>query len=116
DAIAQYIENLTQFGFIIALLLGMGAVAGEKEQGTASILLSKPLPRGIFVLSKFVAQASAYLLGFLLAALAAYYYTRLLFEPLAIGAFLFGNLLLWVWLLCYASVTLLGSVLGRTTG
>lgn len=116
DAIAQYIESLTQFGFIIALLLGMGAVAGEKEQGTASILLSKPLPRGIFVLSKFVAQAAAYLLGFLLAAVAAYYYTRLLFEPLAIGAFLFGNLLLWVWLLCYASVTLLGSVLGRTTG
>lgn len=116
DAIAQYIQNLTQFGFIIALLLGMGAVAGEKEQGTASILLSKPLPRGIFVLSKFVAQAAAYLLGFLLAALAAYYYTSFLFEPLAIGAFLFGNLLLWLWLLCYASVALLGSVLGRTTG
>lgn len=116
DAILQYIENLTQFGLIIALLLGMGAVAGEKEQGTASILLSKPLPRGAFVLSKFVAQAAVYLLGFLLAALAAYYYTRFLFEPLAIGPFLFGNLLLWVWLLCYASVTLLGSVLGRTTG
>ena len=25
DAIAQYISNLTQFGFILALLLGMGA-------------------------------------------------------------------------------------------
>jgi ABC-2 type transport system permease protein len=116
DAILQYIENLTQFGFIMALLLGMNAVAGEKEQGTAAIILSKPLPRGTFVLSKFAAQAAVYLLGFVLAAFAAYYYTRFLFEPLLVGPFLFGNLLLWVWLLCYAAVTLLGSVLGRTTG
>jgi ABC-2 type transport system permease protein len=116
DAILQYIENLTQFGFIIVLLLGMSAVVGEKEQGTAAIILSKPLPRAAFVLSKFVAQATVYLLGFLLAGIAAYYYTRFLFEPLAVGAFLFGNLLLWVWLLCFAAVTLLGSVLGRTTG
>ena len=116
DALYQYIRNLTQFGLIMAVLLGMGAVAGEKERGTAPLILSKPLPRWAFVLSKFVAQALVYLLGFGLALLGAAYYTSLLFTPLAFGPFVLGNLLLLVWLLTYAAITLLASTLTRSTG
>jgi ABC-2 type transport system permease protein len=116
DALGQYVKNLTQFGFILAVLLGMGAVAGEKERGTAALILSKPLPRWAFITSKFVAQALVYLLAFGLAALGAAYYTSLLFEPLAFGPFMFGNLLLWVWLLTFSAVTLLGSTLAPSTG
>lgn len=32
DAMNQYIKNITQFGFILAVLLGMNAVAGEKNR------------------------------------------------------------------------------------
>jgi ABC-2 type transport system permease protein len=116
DALGQYIRNITQFGFIIAVLLGMGAVAGEKEKGTAAMVLSKPLPRWAFVLSKFVAQATVYLLGFVLAAVGAYAYTAFLFEGLEAGPFLLGNLLLLLWLLTFAAVTLLGSTLAESTG
>ncbi|MFW5943429.1 MAG: YhfC family glutamic-type intramembrane protease [Chloroflexota bacterium] len=116
DSLGQYIKNITQFGFIIAILLGMGAVAGEKERGTTAMILSKPLPRWAFILSKFVAQALVYALGFALAAVGAYYYTMILFEPFALGPFLLGNLLLLIWLLVFAAVTLLGSALASTTG
>jgi ABC-2 type transport system permease protein len=116
DALGQYIRNITQFGFIIAVLLGMGAVAGEKEKGTTAMVLSKPLPRWAFVLSKFVAQAVVYLLGFVLAAVGAYMYTAYLFESLLPGPFLLGNLLLFLWLLTFAAVTLLGSTLANSTG
>ncbi len=116
DAVGQYIKNLTQFGFVLVILLGMGAVAGEKERGTAAIILSKPLPRWAFLLSKFVAQAVVYLVALLLGTLAAYYYTLVLFEPLAFGPFLFGGLLLWLWALVFAAATLLGSTIGKSTG
>ncbi len=116
DAIAQYISNLTQFGFILALLLGMGAVAGEKEKGTAAMVLSKPLPRWIFIASKFIGQGLVYFIAFALAAAAAYYYILYLFETLAISSYLIANLLLFLWILVFASITLLGSTLGRTTG
>ncbi|GMQ78962.1 MAG: hypothetical protein BMS9Abin02_1511 [Anaerolineae bacterium] len=116
DAIAQYTSNLTQFGFILALLLGMGAVAGEKEKGTAAMVLSKPLPRWIFITSKFIGQAVVYFIAFALAAAAAYYYILYLFEPLAISSYLIANLLLLLWILVFAGITLLGSTLGRTTG
>ena len=116
DAVAQYIKNITQFGFILVILLGMGAVAGEKDKGTAAIILSKPLPRWAFLLSKFVAQALVYFVSLLLGTLGAYYYTLVLFEPLAFGPFLLGGLLLWLWALVFTAVTLLGSTLGKSTG
>jgi len=115
DAVAQYIENITQFGFILTLLLAMGLIAGEKERGTAAMTLSKPVPRWAFVLSKFDALALVFLPAILLAGLGAGYYTNLLFDPgLALGSFLLGNVLLWLWLLAIAALVLLGSALGRT--
>ncbi len=116
DAVGQYIKNLTQFGFVMALLLGMGAVAGEKERGIAPMILSKPLPRWAFVLSKFTAQALVYLAAFMLAGLGAAYYTSLLFTPLALGPFLWGNALLLLWLLIFAAATLWGSTIAGTIG
>jgi ABC-2 type transport system permease protein len=116
DALNQYIRNLTQFGFLIAILLGMGAVAGEKERGTAPMILSKPLPRWAFVLSKFTAQALVYALGFALAAVGAALYTALLFDGLDMAAFMLGNVLLLIWLLAYVAITLLGSTLTSSTG
>lgn len=115
DAMTQYIKNLTQFGFVLAVVLGMGAVAGEKERGTAAMVMSKPMSRWAFVLSKFVAQAAVYLLSFVVAALGTYIYTYLLFGQIDIGDFALVNLLLLIWLLTYVAIVLLGSTVGSTT-
>jgi ABC-2 type transport system permease protein len=115
DAISQYIKNISQFGFILAILMGMGAVAGEKEHGTASLILSKPLPRSAFVTSKFAAQVLVYLAGFFLALLGAYFYTLVLFGEGDPSSLVLITLLLFAWLLPYVVVTLIGSVIGGTT-
>ncbi|HPD41579.1 MAG TPA: YhfC family glutamic-type intramembrane protease [Anaerolineae bacterium] len=116
DAIGQYLKNLSQFGFILAILLGMGAVAGERERGTAALVLSKPLPRWAFILSKFTAQTVVYAGGFLVASLGAYFYTVVLFGALDFGLFMAINALLFLWLMVFVAVALLGSVLGTSTG
>lgn len=116
DAMVQYVKNLTQFGFILALLLGMGAVAGEKERGTASLVLSKPMTRWAFVASKFAAQLLVYGLGFALALAGGYFYTQVIFGAVAFGPFAMLNLVLFFWLLPFVAVTLLGSVIGNSTG
>jgi ABC-2 type transport system permease protein len=115
DAMAQYVKNLTQFGFVLAILLGMGAVAGEKERGVAPMILSKPMPRWAFLAGKFVAQGILYLGCFALSGAGAYYYTAILFGPLQAGHFLLMNLLLWIWLLSFVALALLGSTLGKST-
>ncbi len=116
DAMAQYIKSLSQFGFIVALLLGMGAVAGEKERGTSGMILSKPMTRWAFVTSKLVSQALVYAGGFLLAMIAAYFYTVVLFGSLDFISFALINILLFAWLMPYAATTILGSVIGNSTG
>jgi len=115
DAIVQYVKNLSQFGFLIVVVVGMDLVAGEKERRTASLVLSKPLPRWAFIAGKFAAQFILYLGAFAIAMLAGYYYTTILFEPISPGAFALQNGLLLLWLMVLAAMTLLGSTLASST-
>lgn len=116
DALDQYIKNISQFGFLIAILVGMGQVASEKEKGITEMILHKPLPRWAFILSKFMAQAVIYLAAFAVAELLGYAYTVYLFEPLSLGLFTVMNLLMFVWLLCFVAIATLGSTLTRSIG
>jgi len=114
DAVAQYIKNLSQFGILLAWLMSMGAVAQEKERGTAALVLAHPLPRPIFVLTKFAALMILFGANLFLAALGGWYYTLLLFEALPWGTFLALNGLMWLVFLVYIAVTLLCSTLTRS--
>jgi ABC-2 type transport system permease protein len=116
DAITQYVKNLSQFGIVLAWLMGMGAVAQEKEKGTAAIILSKPMPRSAFILAKYGALKLTLSVGVLAAAIAGYYYTLLLFEPLPVWGWLALNLLLLAFLLVHVALTLFCSSLVRSQG
>lgn len=112
DAMLQYHKNLTQFAFLLAVLFGMGSVAGEKESGAATLVLSKPLPRWAYLSAKFSAQSLLFGFGLILSAVGGYVYTVILFGKLKLGLFLVMNLALWGWILPFIALTLVGSVLG----
>ena len=115
DAIAQFLKNLTQFGALAAILLAMGAVAAEKERGTAAMILSKPVSRAAFLTSKLVAIAVNLLVSVAVAGALGYYYTLVLFKALPPADYAAMCLLLWLSLIVYAALTLLGSTLTRST-
>lgn len=114
DSVGQYIKNLSQFGILLAILLAMGMVAQEKERGTAAMMLTKPLARGSFLVSKFFALGMGFSAALAVAALGGYYYTLVLFEALDWGAWLALNGLLLIEILVYAALTLLFSTLVRS--
>ena len=114
DAMAQYVKNMSQFGILLALLMSMGAVAQEKERGTAALILTRPVSRGTFLLAKFAALSVTFAASLLLAALGCWYYTYLLFEALPWGAFLAQNGLMLVVFMVYIALTLLCSTLVRS--
>jgi ABC-2 type transport system permease protein len=111
DAVSQYLKNITQFGLLLAVLMAMGSVAQEKDKGTAGLMLVKPIPRGVFLMAKFIALGLTFAAGIFLAGVAAYYYTLLLFEPLSLPVWLAVNGLLLVFILVYVALTLLCSTL-----
>lgn len=113
-AIAELADNLAQFGLILALLVPMAVVVGEKTSGTAALTLSKPVSRAAFLAAKLAALLVTFTIGVGLGVSAGYAYTGMLFEWLPFGGFahLAGTLL--VYLLFYASLTLLASTLMRS--
>jgi ABC-2 type transport system permease protein len=113
-AVDEYVQNISQFGVLVALLVTMGAVAREKERGTAALMLVKPLPRGVFLAAKFVALGVTLAVSVLIAAAASYYYTMLLFETLDISSWLALNGLLLLFLLVYVALTILCSTLVKS--
>ena len=111
DAIAQFIKNVAGTGIFVAVLLPMGLVAREKERGTAAFVLTKPLSRAAFLTAKLVSLGLILTAGVAVGALATYWYTAILFTPIALGGFLAASLLVLLSLLVYASFTFLGSTL-----
>ena len=114
EAVAQYIKNSDQFGLILAVLMAMGAVAQEKDKGTAALVLAKPMPRSAFLLAKFAAQGTTFVVAIALAGAACYYYTWILFGAMGVAAWLALNGLLLVIVLMYVALTLLCSTLTRS--
>jgi len=79
DAVAQLVKNLSQLGVLVAILLAMGTVAGEKESGTAAFIIVKPVSRFAFLAAKFCGLALTMLGAVAVCGAAAYLYTVLLF-------------------------------------
>lgn len=114
DAVTQYIKNVGQFGIILSLLLTMGAVAQEKDKGTAAMMVVKPLPRVTFLTAKFAALALMFALTLAIAGAGCYYYTWLLFGALDLLSWMALNGLMLVLMLVYVALTLFCSVVTKS--
>ncbi len=113
-AIGQYGKNMGQTIVILALLLTMGAVAQEKDKGTAAMMLVKPLPRGAFLGAKFLSLAVLFAISLVISGIAAYYYTMLLFAAMNILDWLLLNIFLFVYSLVIIALTLLCSTMTKS--
>ena len=91
DALNAYLKNMTQLPALILILLAMGCVADERTHGTAVTVLTKPVPRTVFVLAKFVSYAVLFLIATMLAAAGDYFYTYQFFSALPPGPFVLKN-------------------------
>jgi ABC-2 type transport system permease protein len=114
DAIAQFAKNVGQTLTVAAILLSMGAIATEKERGTAAFILTKPASRGAFVVAKLVGVATTLAVAMAVSGIASYAYTTWLFSAPPAGGYLAMCVLLWLSLLAVAAITLLGSALTRS--
>jgi ABC-2 type transport system permease protein len=113
-AVAELTENLAQFGIILALLIPMASVVGEKQSGTAALTLSKPVSRFTFLLGKLLALLVTFAVGVGIGLGAGYAYTGMLFTWLPPGGFVALGLGLLLYLLFYGSLSLLASTLMRS--
>jgi ABC-2 type transport system permease protein len=94
DSYAQLFKNISQLAFIIILVF-VGGIVGEKVKGTAALILTKPVSRTKFIISKFTAAIALYTFAYLLSVIACVYYTYLLFPVFYNDKLVLSLLMLW---------------------
>lgn len=110
DAANQLWRNLAQFGALAAIILAMGAVAGELDRGTAAFVLSKTASRGGFLAAKVAAIGAVLGLSTSLAVALGWIYTAVLFEPPAMAGWAVLAAMAWLGSCAWAAITFLGGV------
>ncbi|MCF7875851.1 ABC transporter permease [Candidatus Bipolaricaulota bacterium] len=111
--LADFVGNSLQMGSIVAILITIAALAGERESGTLELLLAKPVSRVQIVLAKYFTRVAYVFLGNLVAALVTWYYALYLFEPFPIGKLLLTALAISVVISFVVGLTMIFSA--RTT-
>jgi ABC-2 type transport system permease protein len=111
NAIDSYLSNMAQLPMLATILLAMGTVADERARGVSALLLYRPVARAAYILAKLTAHGLILLGSLALGALAALYYTVLLFGSVPLGGYLAINLGIAVLLLDVLSITVLCSTL-----
>lgn len=114
DVIDLLLSTLLHAGALAAVLLTMGAVAGERERGTAWLVLSKPVSRAAYLWAKVVALGMVFALATALAALAAWLYSSLFFGQVPILPWAQMAFIAWLSIMVYVSITFLGSVVAAS--
>ena len=116
QAVVQLLKNLGQLGALAAIAIGMGAVSGELDRGTAALVLAQPVGRTAFLGAKLVAIGAVLAIATGLAVAVAWVYTTILFEALPVDGWLALFALTWLALVAWGSLTLWASAAtGSTT-
>ncbi len=115
DALDQFIKNVSQIALLVLVFVVAGAVSDEKNRKTLEILLTKPIPRTWFILSKFKAYFISITAIFAACSLIFYLYTILTFDVFNFLNFMImtGNILLYI--LMIVSVTILASTVVKNS-
>lgn len=98
DIFVSLMGQYQLIGILIIILAFMGSISGERKSGTATLLYVRPMSFVSYFFSKWIV-INAIVLGSLWAGfLAASYYIRILFGPVAFGDILtfVGTYSLWI--------------------
>jgi ABC-2 type transport system permease protein len=114
DVVDLLLSTLLNAGALAAVLMTMGTVAGERERGTAWLVLSKPVGRAAFLWAKFVALGMIFALATGLAVLAAWLYSNLFYGQVPILPWTQMAFIAWLSIMVYVSITFLGSAVAAS--
>lgn len=115
DAIDQFIKNISQLGVFVLIFVVAGAIADEKAKKTLEILLTKPIQRSHFVISKFLSYFLSIGAIYFISSIIFYTYTVSIFGAFSAAHFVIMAAAIFLYILLIVSVTLCGSAFTRTT-
>jgi len=116
ESYVQFYSQISQIGIWAVLFMYMGTVQREIRTGTASLMFSKGLGFGAFILAKFTMAAIVMLIISAVSSLVVYAYTFLLFDTAGqIGHVLTGSLIFSIGAIMILAVIIFCSSLTKSS-
>lgn len=113
DSVAQFVKNISQLAMLVVLFLVAGAVVDEKNRKNLEILLTKPVSRTSFILSKYFSLLATVGVVYIAASVIFYAYTSSLFTGLSLANFWIVSFLILIYMILAMSVTIFASTMAR---
>lgn len=111
DALDQFVKNLSQLAIFVLIFLVAGAISDEKNKKTLELVLTKPVSRALFILSKFKAYLLSITVIYLISALIFYFYAVTTFSSFSFPNFILMSILILIFLLLISAATIFMSVI-----
>lgn len=111
DSIDQFVKNVSQIALLVLVFVVAGAVSDEKNRKTLEIVLTKPISRVRFILSKFSAYFISVSAIFIASATIFYLYTSSVFEWFNFANFVIVAACILAYLLMISAITILASTI-----
>lgn len=115
DAWSQFFKNISQICLIITMIIFSGTLSAELSKGTLVNLLTKGLPRGTVILSKFTGMFIVWTLSYALSFIMAWVYTMYLFPGDQQSNLLFSVFCQWLYVIFLLSVLLFAATLMKSS-
>lgn len=116
EVMLMSLGQLNMLGILVIVLASMGVIAAERNSGIAGVILVKPVPFGSYVSAKLVGLLLLAWFSVFIGYFASWYYTNILFEPVAFSLFLKSYLSYGFWLTFVLTLTVFYSSLFRVPG
>ncbi|WP_141433099.1 ABC transporter permease [Bacillus sp. 03113] len=116
EVLAQVLSQFGLIGTAIIVLSAMGCVASERNNGSLSLIMARPISSTQYITSKWASQAAILLVSFTLSYGLSYYYTSLLFHSVSIARFFSSLFIYSLWIIFVLTITLFFGVILRKAG
>jgi len=115
DALDQFIKNISQIALLIMVFVVAGVISDEKNKKTLEIVMTKPVSREKFILSKFISSFLIIAVVFVAASAIFYVYTASVFTALNLANFAIIVFSVLLYILMIVSVTILASTIVKNS-
>ncbi|WP_421378927.1 ABC transporter permease [Bacillus salacetis] len=116
EVLLSTIGQYSMMGVLVIVLGFMGTVAGERKNGSASLVLVKPVSYHSYILSKWAAAMILVWISYILGMLSSWYYINILFENISAESFLKALVTYGFWLSFVVTLTVFFSSLTSSPG
>ena len=114
NAYVQYFADMNETVLFIVIFVAISVFTKEKTSGLLIQLFSKPVSKKKYILSKYISFIALLFASLLVAILCFSFYTYIIFDEMAVGAFLLANITQFSYFAFIIAVCLFFSVTSKS--